>query len=166
MYCRAKSLGVDTVTHTPASRRGQILYESPLSRFSLTINRLTLYPRHVLGMLCRRQSRLVQREVFPEASNVETKEGTTIRKFLPWVVVLEWTSWTTGPKCQKEGTNARFGARNCTTSQSQYASYEARRKPACQIGAHDPWTPLTSIGSILTRPKWHLATFNSKPELI
>ena len=34
-------------------------------------------------------------------------------------------------------TNARFGARNCTTSQSEYASYEARRKPVCRIGAHD-----------------------------
>ena len=34
-------------------------------------------------------------------------------------------------------TNARFGARNCTTSQSEYESYEARRKPVCRIGAHD-----------------------------
>ena len=41
-------------------------------------------------------------------------------------------------------TNAQFGARNCSTSQSEYASSEARRRPVCQIGAHNPGTPLTS----------------------
>ena len=34
--------------------------------------------------------------------------------------------------------------------QSEYASSNAKRRPVCRIGAHDPWMPLTSIGSILT----------------
>ena len=34
--------------------------------------------------------------------------------------------------------------------QSEYTSSNAKRRPVCWIGAHDPWTPLTSIGSILT----------------
>ena len=34
--------------------------------------------------------------------------------------------------------------------QSEYASSNAKRRPVCWIGAHDPQTPLTSIGSILT----------------
>ena len=38
-------------------------------------------------------------------------------------------------------------------------NYEARRKPVCRIGAHDPRTTLTSIGPISTAAKLHLATF-------
>ena len=34
--------------------------------------------------------------------------------------------------------------------QSEYASSNAKRRPVCWIGVHDPRTPLTSIGSILT----------------
>ena len=37
--------------------------------------------------------------------------------------------------------------------QSKYASSNANRRPICWMGAHDPWTPLTGIGSILTWPK-------------
>ena len=47
-------------------------------------------------------------------------------------------------------TNAQFGAWNCMTCQSEYTSSKALQWPVCRIGAHDPWTPLTSIGSILT----------------
>ena len=46
-------------------------------------------------------------------------------------------------------TNAHFGAGNCTTSQSEYTSSKAQRRPLCQIGVHDLRTPLISIGSIL-----------------
>mgnify|MGYP006973398549 CR=1 FL=1 len=38
------------------------------------------------------------------------------------------------------------GGANCRTNMSQYA----KRRPICWIGAHDPQTPLTSVGSILT----------------
>ena len=42
--------------------------------------------------------------------------------------------------------------------QSEYASSNVKRRPVCWIGVHDPRTPLTSICSILTYPKLHLAT--------
>ena len=35
-------------------------------------------------------------------------------------------------------------------AQSEYMSSNTKRRPVCWIGAHDPRTPLTSIGSILT----------------
>ena len=35
--------------------------------------------------------------------------------------------------------------------QSEYTSSNAKRRPVCWIGAHDPQTLLTSIGSILTQ---------------
>ena len=59
-------------------------------------------------------------------------------------------------------TNARFGARNCTSFHSE--SFEAWQKPVSQIGARDPRTPLTSIDSILTKLKLvtHLATLKLK----
>ena len=34
--------------------------------------------------------------------------------------------------------------------QSEHASSNAKRRPVCWIGAHEPRTPLTSIGSTLT----------------
>ena len=36
--------------------------------------------------------------------------------------------------------------------QSEYASSNDKQRLVCWIGAHDPRTPLTSIGSILTYP--------------
>ena len=39
---------------------------------------------------------------------------------------------------------------NIAPPQSKHASSNAKRTPICWIGAHDPRTPLTSIGSILT----------------
>lgn len=54
-------------------------------------------------------------------------------------------------------TNAQFGATNCATSLSEYALSIAQRRTVCRIGAHDPRTPLTSIGSILIYPKLRLA---------
>ena len=50
------------------------------------------------------------------------------------------------------------GGANCRTNaslklhdlQSEYASSNAKQRPASWIGAHDPRMPLTDIGSILT----------------
>ena len=47
-------------------------------------------------------------------------------------------------------TNAQFGAGNSTSSKSEFVSSKAQQRPVCQIGAHDPQTPLTSISSILS----------------
>ena len=43
-----------------------------------------------------------------------------------------------GANCR---TNAQFGAQNCMTSQSEYPSSKAQRRPVCRIGVHDPRTP-------------------------
>ena len=64
-----------------------------------------------------------------------------------------------GANCR---TKARFRVRkNCTTFKSEYVSSEARQKPVSKTGAHDLQSPLTSNGSILTKPKLHLATYKT-----
>ena len=40
-------------------------------------------------------------------------------------------------------------------------SSEARQKPVSKTGAHDLQSPLTSNGSILTKPKLHLAAYKT-----
>ena len=50
--------------------------------------------------------------------------------------------------------------------QSEHASSNAKRRPVCWIGVHDPRTPLTSIGSILTFNDFTFSHINNNYDYI
>ena len=63
--------------------------------------------------------------------------------YLPWPAKREGRG---GANCRPKCTNSS----KLQDFQSKYTSSNAKQRPVCWIGPHDPRTPLTSIGLILT----------------